>query len=176
MGTTVFTAQDVGEAPRVIAPTQRATFGIAAMATRWGSNKVPIIDKLVGDLRELQSIVINVINQTNKMKNKISSNVSAINGGEIRIIDSPGDIVTTNRDINAAISIGSDLNIPEMLSLQRAMALGGQVRDLGPIQSFDSGRGDQISAKMTQEVVEADSLRTTINTIIALLKEEKGKP
>ena len=143
---------------------------------RWGTSKKTTAEQLIAELRNLQAILVDVINQKTELKNKITSNIAMINEGKIRITNRPGDIEKTNKNINAPLSVAYDLNIQELNQIQRAMELGSKVRDLEPILAFDNGRGGQISDRIAKEVDEADELRATINTIIALLEQKKDKP
>lgn len=175
---TVVSTQDGQEAPASVPITPALQYGLSYVADKWGANKSQIIDGLVEQLTNLQAYLSALINQKSAMKNKISSNVIKISHGKIRIADDTGlegmDIIA--QTINTALADSQQLNVVEISKIQRAMELGDKVRDSEPVMFFDSRRGDQISAKIAQEVVEANALLATINTIKDLLGKEKNKP
>jgi len=158
--------------PAASIPSAAATFEFKKIASGWAT-KNATIDALNVQLANLQNMLCVLVNQGNVQSKKISTNVTALNRGKIRIPDAPGNIVLINDEINGILGKSYQYPIPELTQIQRAMELGAGVRDLEPILYFDNGREAQISARISKEVAEADELRAVLNTVIDLFTKEK---
>jgi len=171
-------AVDGIESPATIPASVALKYAIKNIASKWGPNKGPTIDKLIIRLTNLQAYLSELINQKNKFKGQLVANATMMSRGKIRIVDNTQliDMTQINQDINTALADAQSMNVDEISKIQRAMELGDGVRDIEPILFFDYRRGDQISGKMSKEAAEATALRATINTIKNLLEEEKRAP